>query len=51
MTQTDVMFSKDNVVGVVLAGGQGRRMGYADKPLITLAGKTLLEHVVQRVEP
>ena len=51
MTQTDVMFSKDNVVGVVLAGGQGRRMGYADKPLITLAGKTLLEHVVQRVGP
>jgi molybdopterin-guanine dinucleotide biosynthesis protein A len=40
------------VVGVVLAGGEGRRMGPGlPKPLRRLAGKPLVEHVVQRLRP
>jgi len=38
-------------LGVVLAGGLSRRMGGADKPLLTLGGLTLLEHVAQRLAP
>lgn len=33
---------------VVLAGGKGRRIG-GDKPTRTLCGKTLLDHVLERV--
>ncbi|MBL0404293.1 molybdenum cofactor guanylyltransferase MobA [Microvirga aerilata] len=38
-------------LGVILAGGLSRRMGGADKPLLTLGGLTLLEHVAQRLAP
>ena len=34
---------------VVLAGGSASRMGGADKPGLTIAGRTLLEHVVATV--
>ena len=37
--------------GVILAGGQGRRMGGADKALLRLAGRTLVAHAVDRLEP
>ena len=40
----------DDVTGIVLAGGAGRRMG-APKPLLQLGGKTLIEHVVAAIEP
>ncbi len=36
---------------VILAGGQGRRMGHADKALCLLAGKPLLDHVIARLAP
>lgn len=39
------------IFGVILAGGQGRRMGGADKALIRLGGRTLLSHVLDRLEP
>lgn len=39
------------IAGVVLAGGQGRRMGHVDKPLLTLAGQPLLGHVLARTLP
>lgn len=40
------------VVGVVLAGGEGRRMGPgALKPLRLLAGRPLVAHVVDRLRP
>ncbi|HEY6981944.1 molybdenum cofactor guanylyltransferase [Reyranella sp.] len=40
------------LVGVVLAGGEGRRMGPgAPKPLRRLAGKPMLAHVVERLAP
>jgi molybdopterin-guanine dinucleotide biosynthesis protein A len=38
-------------VGVLLAGGLARRMGGGDKPLRTIGGRTILEHVIARLEP
>ena len=38
----------DGVAGIVLAGGQSRRMG-ADKALVALAGEPMLRRVVRRV--
>ncbi len=37
--------------GVILAGGQARRLGGQDKPLIQLGGRPLLAHVVDRFAP
>jgi molybdenum cofactor guanylyltransferase len=39
------------LVGVVLAGGLGRRMGGGDKPLLTVGGKTMLARAVERLKP
>ncbi len=38
-------------LGVILAGGQATRMGGGDKGLLTLGGRTLLEHVIDRLAP
>ncbi|MEM8742637.1 MAG: molybdenum cofactor guanylyltransferase MobA [Pseudomonadota bacterium] len=38
-------------LGVILAGGQARRMGGRDKPLLTLAGQALIAHVAARLAP
>jgi molybdopterin-guanine dinucleotide biosynthesis protein A len=39
------------VTGIVLAGGQGRRMGGVDKGLQPLRGKPMVEHVLARLAP
>lgn len=39
------------VTGIVLAGGQSRRMGGGDKGLLELAGKPMLGHVIGRLSP
>ena len=39
------------IFGLILAGGQARRMGGRDKALLTLAGQSLISHVVARLEP
>jgi molybdopterin-guanine dinucleotide biosynthesis protein A len=39
------------LAGVLLAGGQSRRMGGGDKCLRPLAGRPLLAHVIERVRP
>ena len=39
------------VVGLLLAGGQSRRMGGGDKALRLLAGVALLERVIERMRP
>jgi molybdenum cofactor guanylyltransferase len=39
------------VVGVLLAGGQARRMGGGDKCLRQLGERTILEHVIERARP
>lgn len=38
-------------VGVVLAGGKARRMGGGDKCLLTVGGRSILAHVVERFRP
>jgi molybdopterin-guanine dinucleotide biosynthesis protein A len=39
------------VTGVILAGGQSRRMGGGDKGLLELAGRPMLAHVIERLAP
>lgn len=41
--------SLKDVTGLILAGGQGRRMGGQDKGLVTLAGKPLVSFVHARL--
>ena len=36
---------------IILAGGQGSRMGGNDKGLVSWHGKTLVEHVIDRISP
>ena len=36
---------------VVLAGGLARRMGGGDKPLVSLGGRPLLRHILERIGP
>jgi molybdopterin-guanine dinucleotide biosynthesis protein A len=38
-------------LGVLLAGGLARRMGGGDKPLRAIAGRTILERVIERLAP
>src|SRR5512134_1813499 len=38
-------------VGVILAGGSGRRFGGIDKAFLNLAGQPLIRHVVERIAP
>jgi len=37
--------------GIILAGGQARRMGGGDKALLNVAGKPLIAHVIDRLAP
>lgn len=39
------------VAGVILAGGQGRRMGGMDKALVPLGGQPMVAHVIARLGP
>jgi len=41
----------EQIVGVLLAGGQSRRMGGGDKCLRPLGDRTILEHVIDRIRP
>ena len=43
--------SAQKISGVILAGGQGRRMGGVDKGLQLLGGKAMIEHVIARLAP
>ncbi len=40
-----------SVVGVLLAGGQSRRMGGGDKNLRLLGGRPILDRVIERLRP
>lgn len=42
-------FDKTSITGIVLAGGRARRMGGIDKGLIPLCGRTMIEHVLDRL--
>ena len=39
------------VAGILLAGGKSSRMGGGDKCMRLLAGKPILEHIIERVGP
>ena len=44
------MSARGAIAGVILAGGQSRRMG-ENKALLTLAGRTLMERALERLRP
>ncbi|CAM3300821.1 molybdenum cofactor guanylyltransferase MobA [Halomonas lysinitropha] len=43
------MITRDDLTGLILAGGQGRRMGGRDKGLESFAGRPLVAHVRERL--
>lgn len=43
--------STSPTLGLLLAGGLARRMGGGDKPLRTIAGRSILAHVIERLAP
>lgn len=45
------MIACKNITGAILAGGQARRMGGADKGLIALHGKPLITYVIDTIKP
>ena len=45
------MIAARDITGLVLAGGQGTRMGGADKGLLPLAGRSLAWHALERLRP
>jgi molybdopterin-guanine dinucleotide biosynthesis protein A len=42
---------RDDTLAVILAGGLARRMGGGDKPLRTIGGRPLLDHLLDRLRP
>lgn len=40
----------NDCIGVILAGGLARRMGGGDKPLVEIAGRPILQHVIDRLK-
>lgn len=42
---------RHDITGIVLAGGLGRRLGGADKGLLALQGRAMVEHVLERLRP
>jgi molybdopterin-guanine dinucleotide biosynthesis protein A len=43
--------NKDNITGLILAGGKARRMGGIDKGLVPLKGEPMIKHVIKRLSP
>ena len=49
MSETGI--SRNEITGVILAGGRGSRMGGVDKGLVLLRGAPMISHVVARLQP
>ena len=45
------MIQRANIAGLILAGGEARRMGGVDKGLLTLHDRPLAAHVMERLRP
>lgn len=45
------MLARQDITGLLLAGGQGARMGGQDKGLLLLQGRPLAAHVLERLRP
>lgn len=43
--------ARENITGVILAGGRGSRMGGEDKGLVALNGEPMVWHVITRLRP
>ena len=43
--------SPEPITGIILCGGEGRRMGGVDKPLLLLQGQPLVAHVIRQLRP
>ncbi|MFZ1573772.1 MAG: molybdenum cofactor guanylyltransferase MobA [Chromatiaceae bacterium] len=43
--------TRDNITGVILAGGRARRMGGQDKGLIPLGGRPLVAWIIEALRP
>lgn len=43
------MIETRDITGLVLAGGLARRMGGGDKPMREIGGRTMLDHVIERL--
>lgn len=41
----------EQVSGIILAGGEGKRVGGVDKGLLEYRGKPLIEHVIEKIIP
>ena len=44
-------YRRDSITGLVLAGGLGSRMGGEDKGLMVLAGRPMVDHVLEALRP
>jgi molybdopterin-guanine dinucleotide biosynthesis protein A len=44
-------YPRDSITGLVLAGGLGSRMGGEDKGLMALAGRPMVDHVLEALRP
>lgn len=51
MNQASQTHQQEVIVGVLLSGGQSRRMGGGDKALRDLGGRPMLAHVIERLRP
>ncbi len=46
-----MIINRNQILGLILAGGQSRRMAYQNKWQFPLGEKTILDHVIQRFSP
>ncbi len=51
MTENHANADGASTLGLVLDGGQARRMGWTDKGLMTLAGRPMIAHAIERLRP
>ena len=49
--KVNLAISPDEVSGLILAGGDGIRVGEGPKAFLKLGDKTLLEHVIELIGP
>ena len=47
----DTGISRQDITGVILAGGRGNRMGGVDKGWVPVRGRPMVEHVAERLRP